>query len=381
MEARFPPSVDAEWVEQTLQEGEGEDLQLHVGEWQGCQLFGEARLLQWLATVTWSGHTVDVILKSGLPEIEDDPRHQVWMMLRDTLGATVLIDSARSVTDEDGRDRHQEVVGVQWSRLRAEGGDVGFGRERALVAIDRRGAPAAFSAFREGVGEFDRTEQRLRSLVERLGLENVGSLPLEWLTSFARELIENTREHAITDLAGERFEGLRFLQLRRLSVAKPLQMEGLLPSAEGPVQAFLDRLSQSGDLARGQAAQFVELTVTDVGVGIPARLLDTEDVYSDPLAAELEVTLRAMRPNESSKAATVMGRGQGLHNALEVAELLRGLVVMRTGRHELLYDTTEPAPAGQDGWHIQTRGYARGTGVSVLVPWWPAAQSELAQAS
>jgi hypothetical protein len=71
-----------------------------------------------------------------------------------------------------------------------------------------------------------------------------------------------------------------------------------------------------------------------------------------------------------------MGRGQGLDTAVKMAHLLHGLVAIRTGRLELIRDTTLPA-SDKGGWQVAEGPYLPGTTVSLLLPWWKDAQSRI----
>jgi len=371
----FPSKVDAPWLETVIARSvseSGDSAVLCLREWEEMHALGEGRLLQWMRHLKQSGKRVVLDLAVHLPTIEDDPRHRLWPVFRDQLGAVILVDAADEILDGEGRDRRSEVDAVQMAKLASKGGEVGFGRERTLLRLDRLGAPPAFRVFTDEEDDCAHLGNRVDQLVKALGLKSIGD-ELGRLTSFTHELVANTREHACDDLDGVAIDGIRFAQIRRLSITRQRGMEQLVTS-ESHLQAYLERLANSDDLE--EDADFVEVTVADSGVGIPARLRGSMDIYQGPLSEETEATLEAMLANTTSLPPSVMGRGQGLDTAMRMADLLHGLVVVRTGRLELIQDTTLPAPE-QDGWHIEERPHLPGTATSLLLPWWPGAQTRL----
>jgi hypothetical protein len=376
MSLDMPPEIDSAWVESAIERTESErNLELTLTRLSEADLLGEGRLLQWLAFAKHESRPISLRLNQDLPPIEEEPQHKVWISARDSLATLILVEHAERILDRDGNDRREDLVDVALGNLRAKGGQVGFGRERSIVSLDRPQAPRAFHPFREKSEQFTQVRIALRELGRVLQLQGIGETGLEAATTFAGEVIENTREHAREDLSGRRIEGMRFVQLRRHQITRQRGM-ARLPVREGRLRDYLNRVSETDELGEENVAQFAELTVADSGVGIPARLLGSEDVYSGPIAAETELTLRAMRPDESSQPKSVPGRGQGLKNALDAAAELRGIVVIRAGRLSLTRDTTEAAPRGQDGWHIDEAPLIRGTAVSMLLPWWPLSQQD-----
>jgi hypothetical protein len=375
----LPPKIDADWVERAFAgclEDPADSVLIEIKHWEGSSGLAEGRLLQWMLRLEQSGKRTLLSLGQQLPALGDAPRHPLWQTLRDRLGALILAEAAKRILDPGGVDRREEIGAAQRSQLSAQGGDVGSGSEQAVVRLDRIGSPTSLRAFTDAEDDFELIRARIRQFAGGLNLEPIGGEHLEELASFAYEAVENTREHACDDLGGAAIDGLRFLQIRRLSVTRRRGMDQLLTS-KGGLQAYLERLSTSAELGDEKVASFVEVTIADSGIGIPARLLGSTDVYSDPLSAETELTLRAMRPDSSSKARSIMGRGQGLFNAMRMAALLRGLVVVRTGRLELIRDTTLAPARGQDGWHINELEYLPGTTISLLLPWWQGAQARL----
>ncbi len=374
----FPPKVDAQWLEDALARadpGAGEPVVLRVRNRVDIHMLGEGRLLQWMRHFKQGGRRIVLELEQRLPSIEDDPRHVMWPMFRERLGGLILVDAASEVRDSSGRDRRAEIEEVQASELRSMGGEVGYGRERALVRLDRLGAPPSFRAFTSQDDAFSCVEDRVEQLaVKALKLEPEGD-ELDHLTTYIHELIENTREHAVDDLDGNPAEGMRFAQIRHLSVNRQRGTEQLATS-EGRPRAYLDRLAHGDDMVATTKAWFVEVTVADSGVGIPARLRGSMDVYRGALSLETEATLEAMLPDKSSKPASRIGSGQGLDEARQMAANLHGLVVVRTGRLELTHDTTQPAPEN-NGWQIVERPHLPGTAISLLLPWWRGGQTRI----
>lgn len=84
--------------------------------------------------------------------------------------------------------------------------------------------------------------------------------------------------------------------------------------------------------AQEQTERLVEITVADGGIGIPARMARTSDVYAGNHGDERRLFTRAMQPGASSKAGGEPGWGLGYRKMLRAAFHLRGIVVIRSGR-------------------------------------------------
>jgi len=317
-----------------------------------------------------------------LPGIDDAPENPRWEQLRQSLTAHVLLRFAQRVKDAQGDDRSEEISAVQTAALRQMGGELWRGDERCVVVDDRFGAPPPPRLFREredpegeDVGYVGR---RVRSVIRRMGLPLIADA--ESVVEFVREAVENTTDHAIRDLEKRRVSGLRFFQARRIGLAQH-HPEGLAATTTGSVVAeYLERWRSLAPPEERRSSYLVEMTIADCGLGIAAQLYRDENIYTNSSAAELEVLLRATRRDESSKSASVAGRGQGLSKMREAAAELHGIVVVRSGRFELAADTSEATPPGQDGWHVAEQPFLRGTSVSLLLPWWEAAQGQLPDA-
>jgi hypothetical protein len=378
MRIEMPQPFDADRVEAVIQRAEAEpSLELATGSLEIGDLLGEGRLLQLLATRRRAGLPLVCRLARDLPELSESPGHESWQALRASLTALILVEAASKFLDSRGNDRRVEMLEVIEGSLTSQGGEFGFGKERSIVSLDRPAAPPTFRPFLHEGDHFDRTGRRIGELRAALNLEEIDPRSQEAITTFAGELLENTLDHARYDLQGEPVGGLRFIQLRRHAITKQRGMDRLAVS-EGRIRDYLLRLADDDVRGSGDASQFVELTVADCGIGFPARLLGSEEIYEGPIAAEVELALKAMDPGESSKPKSVPGRGQGLRNALDAAAELRGLVVFRAGRLALIRDATVEPPPGQDGWQVDVLPYVSGTAVSLLLPWWRAAQHQIA---
>jgi hypothetical protein len=373
----FPSKVDAAWLDAAIARslgGQDEMTILRLRGWRDMQIFAEGRLLQWMRLFKENGKGVVVDLGAQLPSVEDNPRHHLWELFREGLGAVILVDAAEEIRDVAGADRRDEIKAVQEGVLRSNGGEVGYGRERTLLRWDDLSALPSFRAFVEEEEAFGHIDGRIDQVVRAIGFEPLGALRQE-LTTFAYELVANTRMHACDTLDEVPIEGMRFAQIRRLRINRQRGIEQL-PTEEGAAQAYLQRLASNAVVKEGAETQFIELTVADSGVGIPARLRRSMDVYRGPLSEEKDASLEAILTEASSRPRSAMGRGQGLDNALQMAHFLQGFVAIRTGRLELVRDTTRPGGAGKE-WQVSELPYLPGTTVSLLLPWWPGAQGKI----
>jgi hypothetical protein len=371
----FPSKLDAAWLEGAIADSADVDgvVTMSMRRLRDIHRLGEGRLLQWMQELKRRQVRVVLDLGQSLPPIVDDPRHALWSIFQRRLGAMILVDAADEVRDGDGRDRRADLVSVQMAVLVSTGNEPGFGRERTLLRLDRVGAPPAFRPFVNRREDFKKIETRVNQLIrDGLNLKPLGTRGLQDLSSFVHELVANTRMHARDDLEGAPIAGMRFAQIRRLKLTRQPGMERLGMGGSRS-EEYLARLSSHPDWGSRENADFVEVTVADSGVGIPARLRGSLGVYAASIEEEIEATREAMGPKGSSRSSSAPGRGLGLDTAKKMAEKLGGVAVVRTGRLELTRDSTLAVEEGEDGWQVDPRPYLPGTAISLLLPWWPGA--------
>ncbi len=115
---------------------------------------------------------------------------------------------------------------------------------------------------------------------------------------------------------------------------------------------------------------FLDITISDDGIGIPARHAQDEDIYWGDECAEQDALARALEPHDSVKmltfdAAIRNAPGFGLHHIVRHAANIDAYVTLRTGRFmATLNGTLEDAFVI----HPEIRGYVPGTMLNVLVP-------------
>jgi hypothetical protein len=369
---KFPRALDGEWLERRRGYAAGANLTFDLSAWNDTRLLGEARLLRWLAAARSEGTRIEVWLGREVVPNDFEGAPEAADLLRDRLAMYLLTAFADSVLSARGKELKLELEEAHSRELvRTEpSGAIGFGREQALLAIDRIGAPVPFAAFGRWQLDYMSLDGRVRDMVRSLGLGRGDAQRIDEVISFAAEALENTANHAqfTTTRPPDRVQGLRFLQIRRIQVSSDTPQQSS-PSRRGPVYEYLTRHAERVGAHEASRVRIVEVSVADCGDGIAAQMFGGREIFDAPLGAEIEVTLGAMRRGSSSKPSTEHGRGQGLPNALRAAEASGGLVSLHTGRLRLTLDTTNPAPAGQDGWHIEEASYAPGTAFSLLVPW------------
>lgn len=364
----FPSALDGEWIEKQRERRHSSPLAIDLKRWHDTLLFGEARLLRWLASLEntevelWLGHELPAAL---------DPNATVTDIVRDRLAMYILSAFSTSILSSRATQLKDQIASIHQTRLRETefSGAIGFGREQALLAIDRVGAPS-YAGFSEHQLDYVKTESRVREMIKALGLSRGPAARVDQVASFAAEAIENTTNHALLSLGPSptKIDGVRFLQIRRINV-DPRTAQICSPSQSGPTFSYLQRFAHLARAGGKSSLRLVEVSVADCGDGIASCLYGDRDIVHGPISAELEVTLRAMRRGQSSKPPTEHGRGQGLPNAIGAARESGGLLSLHTGRLELTLDTTADAPSGQDGWHIAERPLAPGTSFSMIVPW------------
>lgn len=148
------------------------------------------------------------------------------------------------------------------------------------------------------------------------------------------ELIDNADQHAVTDVAGNKYKkALRgtSIKLNRLSRQDALSYSDREPElARFILRHFL----------KSEVLDFLEISVIDSGPGLARRWLTAkeghpvESLEKLNLKEELSATLDCFKKHVSSKPDPERS-GMGLHNALQALNKLKAYVRVRTGRLSL----------------------------------------------
>lgn len=214
--------------------------------------------------------------------------------------------------------------------------------------------------------------QLLAEDLEGLGLTDpvVGSEPpqgefVRMVRIFVAEAMSNVRIHGTSDIDGTPINGLAFAAIRRFSYR---DHPDAFMAAAGARREYLEKVA---DLTPGGAARltFVEFTIADSGVGIPARYGGTAAIYGKPFREEATMLQRAFSMAEESPDNT--GEGLGLFKIQGATKGLRALLSIRTGRSEATKHFLDDPEASLMSINVasQPRTLLGGTALSLLVPW------------
>jgi hypothetical protein len=295
-----------------------------------------------------------------------------------TISGVILSRLADNILGPQSRDYTSLVRERQAEALNDDGGLLRSGDSVAAPISDQFGRPEASPFITEkDVRSFAR---HLRAFIKRdLGLPIPNELSS--ISDFVFELLQNTRDHGSTDisekaLGGVRFHSVRIINLDQFPIAK------LIDASPSPVSSYLELLQQDLRESFTSVSQLVEITVADSGIGIPARMARSTDIYNESIDRERIMLLKALEPTGTSKPPSVAGAGLGLYKAMNSAERLRGLVVFRSGRlcmckHYLTDEQKWPSLELQE-WRAGPSSLVAGTSVSLLFPWIASGQAPLA---
>jgi hypothetical protein len=183
------------------------------------------------------------------------------------------------------------------------------------------------------------------------------------IRDFVAETLENARKHAVRDLNNQRIKGLAMLAIRRFMFR---DQNDRLPAAGTPLSDYFATLRR--DLGHDlDSVQFVEFSVADSGIGIPAHFGSRLNVYVEDFDQEVSLLRAAFRMSEEERAID----GVGLYKVQEAARDLRGFLSIRTGRVEASRHFL--TDRDRDLLDLDIRPGARallgGTALSLIVPW------------
>lgn len=326
------------------------------------RFMAEAELLSLLVTAGEVGSKV--FLHLGSATAKHLPQ-SVERQMTETLPGILLGHFSNEVFGASERKLKLDVREAQLKKLTEDAGIVSSGHEAAAVAVDRFGAPRVATLFDAPNPTISGQE------IEKILRSITGStLPcfadLRYVIHFLSELVQNTRDHAMHDLTGKRIDGARFFTARRINLhpGRPLDW---FETADEVISSYFRALRDKKIDVDG----ILELTVSDSGVGIAAKLSGDGSIYDSSIDRELSFSTKAFDRNVSSKSLLVPGRGQGLANVLTYVDRLRALLILRGGRLLLFADRLngQQTPSSRNAFTMHERPFIRGTTVSVLVPW------------
>jgi hypothetical protein len=302
---------------------------IKVGGWRHTALFGDVRLfgaINWLRSheVTPALEIPPTSLLEGATTGESRTRTPSENRLDGTVGG--LASSLLCELD----DLHRWWKNRLERQLDETNGYFGIGQERSFV--ERTRLPTSVNSkhaedrFKQGRSLLF---HRLQRLAEDLRLAWIGRHPE--VKTFVLQAWENACEHGSTTEHGYPIDSLRFLSIRRTDLES---LKGLHDrTAESGLHRYVERMRERAEGTAGERrTRLMEVTVADGGIGIPARMARTSNIYTEVYEQELGLFKRAMQPGGSSKARGEPGWGLGYRKMLRAAFHLNGIVVIRSGR-------------------------------------------------
>jgi hypothetical protein len=276
----------------------------------------------------------------------------------------LLCQSASSFLDRDNRDCLAECRSWQRSFLRDHNGLLSVPHGFVLPVADNVVSPPAVSGLLklESLPAFRENFSYL--LASHFGESFLRMRGLDWVARYAFEILQNTRDHATTNIDGKPVRGSRFLLVRRVG----LDGEGFDALTAVPVIADYIKILQ--EIFAGRVQELVEVTISDSGVGIPARIAGTTEIYDkEDREGQRKWFELALSESGTSKRG-IKGAGLGLPTAMRAVADTRGLVVFRTGHLNLYRHYFSGAPFPDKTLQVfkSSAPFSSGTSVTLLLP-------------
>jgi hypothetical protein len=376
---------DVENLSNIIAENQARHLTIDITELNHAQPMAEGRLLQCLARAQARDVTITLKVNLDTPKNRPTSPEHVSKVFSQSMSGILLAQHATSILNGSPQNLATVVHTQQEITLKETGGLVGAAEveppDSALAApvFDRWPRPKASPiALEDDIGRF--ADYFRTFLFYRLALPRCGETETVHLIRFAFEALQNTRDHARLDITGKPIEGIRFILVRRLG-----QLDGMLSTGSTRstqpravceyVAALKQELTQDPDLATAATGQpeLLEVTIADSGIGIPAAMYGSAEIYNLPLEQERGLLQAAVKPTGTSKKSSVPGAGLGLYKVMRAAEGIRGMVVFRTGRlcmyrHYLAGNPPWP-DLDLEHWGDEPCSRTEGTSVSLIFPW------------
>ena len=228
---------------------------------------------------------------------------------------------------------------LQMNELRKRKFSYGRGRSQT-IAIPTSADAGDRSRTRERVNRIDTRIADIFSHVQNRRSDISERWWFEFVSNFAFEATENTYRHGRFDLEGDLIPSVRLLTVMRHNVDELSKRTSANQSNRQMVGIgqYLDRLRRHYSMQKRNlpAAKLVEMTVSDGGLGIAARMAGTCSIYHEAdLGSEVKFLQAALEPGGTSRSSADIGAGQGTKKMLRQCHRLRGMFTLSTGRLEI----------------------------------------------
>lgn len=383
---RVPAFVSADYLEDLHHElgsSNARDVEFDLSEFEGCRLFGEARLLGLLISAKrrMPKIRITVPIKDFLRDYAPSDTSKYWRLFQSTTGL-ILANLSDAMPDRSSKDCISYVRQWQARKLDSNHGVMLYCQKELVAPLFHEiPGPATADLYREErISGFDSCFRRL--LFGDLGLPKLDDRNVEGVTTFAFETLQNARQHASEDLKGDSIDGLIFLSIRKIDLRMQSLKDLVGEGDQNPVSSYIQALDKESVDSFAKPKELVEITVADSGVGIPARMFRSMGIYAADRDLERKQLQVALTPTGTSKPPSIPGAGLGLYKAMEATHKLKGMILFRTGRmlqykYYLAGASTWPDVVPLDWKETSTHPIA-GTAVSLILPWQEAGQSSLA---
>ena len=383
MDVRLPKEVSADYLEQlnnrVVQENPT-SLNIELADFERSHLFAEGRLLGILSLM--NHRETPVYLKMGSILSSYDHKsipNKYWKLFVESVFGLILTELAAGIHDLDSVDYGPLIRERISGELNKGNGIISVGNEITAPIIDKTPSPKSSLLVKvleeEAIRRFPIEFWSL--LFKPLGLTSQNKDDFNSLREYAFETIRNTWEHGYTDVDNKPIQSIRFISVRRLNLTRDSYK--LSRTEVGPASSYIETLPKrlNTSYVKREPDSLVEITIADSGIGIPARMAGSLDIYKSKLEEERKYLLKALQPTGTSKK-DVPGAGLGLPKVMEATKHLKGLIVFRTGRLCMYRNYLEENQCRNvlelDEWFDSPCSLIGGTAISLIFPWMQADQ-------